>query len=269
MKQATTITPEDKRFGHSCPQCGDSFSGATAREAKAKMQSHLFALPVGHQRADTPATTGAREEGNPRCELVWDGLRCERDAGHVGMCMTSRTYTEAQEKYTLAAIDTAFEISEEDRKTPATTGVRAECEFVTTWGKCDRRAETGKPYCVDHEHDMKTANRRRQASAPTTGVHTATPWHVAAKCSTMIIGADSTRVADTDLGSGIGMSAAENEANAAFIVRAVNNHNKLVAALKRIAHYECLNGGTCKPTWPYDQQCVYCTARAALTEVEK
>lgn len=62
--------------------------------------------------------------------------------------------------------------------------------------------------------------------------HTPTPWRVA-ECPEDIIGADDAAVATTDT-SVISMISPEDvrAANAAFIVRAVNSHDKLVEALR-------------------------------------
>lgn len=93
-----------------------------------------------------------------------------------------------------------------------------------------------------------------EASAPTTiplhtteqvGGHTPTPWKVDPRYCDDIIGGDGRDVAETLLSAEYMRPADERRANAEFIVRAANNHDGLVAALREVAilgHGKCTIG---------------------------
>lgn len=73
------------------------------------------------------------------------------------------------------------------------------------------------------------------STIPTTeqvGGHTPTPWKVDPRYCDDIVGSDGRDVAETCLGSVYMRPADERRANAEFIVRAVNERDALVAALK-------------------------------------
>ena len=88
--------------------------------------------------------------------------------------------------------------------------------------------------------------------------HTPTPWQLAKTAAGKVKIADKNGFSIANL---TGNVLAENEANAALIVTAVNNHEKLVSILQEcVSNFECNRTGGCNGIWntpeensPYDK----------------
>lgn len=79
--------------------------------------------------------------------------------------------------------------------------------------------------------ETQTAARTGQAA------HTPTPWRVGKTSPLFVWGADDSKVAETVPEENYGKARSHAAANAAFIVRACNSHDALIAALQLVVKH--------------------------------
>lgn len=169
-------------------------------------------------------------------------------ATHKNLEMMKEVYGERSKQYQSAV---ALE-NELVNDTPATTGVLATDE---DWFK--------HRHWVDHPDGSTT--REPIVDALTTRVHTATPWKVHDDSGIYyVVAPEIALVATLDPSD----DDAPAEANAAFIVKAVNNHDALVAALRAVPKFLATLPPTNLETEKQNRRALTAMVYAALSAVE-